>query len=272
MPGIVHLSDLHFGRTRPEVLTPLLSAVAEVQPDLVVISGDLTQRARTAEFRAARAFLDRLPAPWLAVPGNHDVPLYNLGDRLLRPYARYRKWISPNLGPKAVTDTVAVAGMNTVDPRRHQRGKIRTEDIDRLCATFDSGPSTRLNIAFGHHPFEQGAAMSKAPTKHAGRALGRLSDCGAHVILSGHLHLWHAGPFLTGARDEGPIQIHSGTSLSSRLRGTVNDFAHLTVEPERLGVTRMVYEDSHAGFRPADRLWFRRRPAGLSLIEDRSAA
>ncbi|MDF0602619.1 metallophosphoesterase [Psychromarinibacter sp. C21-152] len=269
MQRIVHLSDLHFGRARPEVLTPLLSAVAEAVPDLVVVSGDLTQRARPREFREARAFLDRLPAPWLAVPGNHDVPLYNLGQRLLRPYARYRRWIGQTLAPQLVNAQVAVVGLNTVDPRRHQRGEVRSADIARLCATFGTGPPERLNIAVGHHPFEQGAHIDKSPTRHATRGLARLTECNAHVILSGHLHLWHAGPFLTNARGAGPIQVHAGTSLSSRLRGEVNDFALLGIDAERLSVTRMVYDDTARGFAAADRLWFRRGAEGLSLEDAR---
>ncbi|WP_425050356.1 metallophosphoesterase family protein [Psychromarinibacter sp. S121] len=268
MTRLIHLSDLHFGRARPELLAPLLQAVTAANPDLVIVSGDLTQRARSAEFREARAFLDRIPAPWLAVPGNHDVPLYNLGERVLRPYRKYTRWISPVLAPAFVNEKVAVVGCNTVDPHRHQRGRIRSRDLDRLCRIFDEGPRNRLNILFAHHPFEQEDDVDKSLMKHAASGLRRLTACNTHVVLSGHLHRWRAGPFLTGTRSEGPVQVHSGTSLSSRLRGEVNDFARLDVTADTLDVTRMVVQDATLAFAEADRISFRRGASGLSPLTE----
>ncbi len=267
MRRIVHLSDLHFGRARPELLIPLQAAVTQAAPDLVVISGDLTQRARSREFRQARGFLDALPAPWMAVPGNHDVPLYNLGARLFRPFRKYRKWIAAELEPVHADDDIAVVGVNTVDPRRHQRGRIGARATRRICALFEGGPPRRLNIVLGHHPFEQAADARKTPMRGAPRALDALMKCNAHVVLSGHLHRWRAGRFLTGIRAEGPIQIHSGTSLSSRLRGAVNDFAVLDVEDARVTVRRMMVDDTDLSFAEAECTRFRRGPGGLSLLE-----
>ncbi len=269
MRRLVHLSDLHFGRARPELLEPLLAAVAKAQADLVVISGDLTQRARTAEFRQARAFLDRLPGRWLAVPGNHDVPLYNIGERLMRPFRKYRKWIGASLEPSFVDDEIAVVGCNTVDPRSHQRGKVRGSDLKRACRIFGAGPANRLNVLVGHHPFEQEASVRKALMRRAEQGLAHLSGCGMHMVLSGHLHRWRAGPFLEGLRGDGPVQVHSGTSLSSRLRGEVNDFAVIDAGVDLVEVRRMVVEES-LRFTQSEVLAFRRRTHGLSLVTGRT--
>lgn len=267
MRRVIHLSDLHFGRARPELLFPLQAAVTEAAPDMVVVSGDLTQRARSAEFREARIFLDTLPAPWLSVPGNHDVPLYNLAERMLRPWRKYRKWVSRDLEPAQCDDDLALVGCNTVDPRRHQRGRIGRRAIARICGIFGDGPERRLNILFAHHPFEQEEGNAKTPMRGAPRALDSLRDCGAHVVLSGHLHRWRAGPFVQNARVEGPVQIHSGTSLSSRLRGEVNDFAMLDIEDRSVTVRRMVVDDTALAFGEMERIVFRRGTGGLSLVD-----
>ena len=98
MRTIVHLSDIHFGRVDPRLVAPLVDAVRAAAPDLVAVSGDLTQRARRRQFEQARAFLDKLPPPILAVPGNHDVPLFNLPARFLDPFGGYRRHIAAGSG------------------------------------------------------------------------------------------------------------------------------------------------------------------------------
>ena len=108
MRTIVHLSDLHFGRVNEALLTPLVEAVRALAPDVVVVSGDLTQRARAAEFQQAQEFLSRLPGPQIVVPGNHDVPLYNIAHRLLRPLDKFRRYIEPSLSPTYIDNEMAV--------------------------------------------------------------------------------------------------------------------------------------------------------------------
>ncbi|MBV7407993.1 metallophosphoesterase [Maritimibacter sp. DP1N21-5] len=267
MKRIVHLSDLHFGRTRPELLQPLVAAVTEVAPDLVVVSGDLTQRARTREFRAARHFLDSLGARWLAVPGNHDMPLFQPVTRFLQPFRKYREMISYDLEPCHENGLFMVAGINTADRFAHQRGVARGASIRRTCQRFGEGSDDRFHILVAHHPFEQDPSADKAPMKGREAALARLKDCGADVVLSGHLHTWHTGAFLTRPGDPaGPIQVHAGTSLSTRLRGEVNDFALLDMEPGRLTVTRMAVEHDGVHFAERARAVFRREGQGLVAV------
>src|SRR5437868_2776966 len=112
MRTIAHLSDLHLGRVDGALLDPLRRRLRELEPDLVVVSGGLTQRARLEQFRAARAYLDTLPGPQLVVPGNHDVPLYNVFQRFVRPLARYRRVVSRDLQPVFIDEEIAVIGVN----------------------------------------------------------------------------------------------------------------------------------------------------------------
>ena len=129
MRTLAHLSDLHFGRVDPELLAPLAALVSELAPDVVVVSGDLTQRARPAEFQAARRFLNELPAPQIVVPGNHDVPLYNIFQRFLQPLDKYRRYITPDLAPMYLDDEIAVVGINTARSLTFKDGRIGREQI-----------------------------------------------------------------------------------------------------------------------------------------------
>lgn len=268
MTRIVHLSDLHFGRARPELLAPLSTAITQAAPDLVVVSGDLTQRARSREFRAARAFLDALAVRWLAVPGNHDIPLFSPLERITRPYRKYRECIAYDLEPTVTLDGAVVAGCNTVDRFAHQRGRARIGSMRRICEAFALSGKDRLRIVVAHHPFEQDAGLHKRPMKRAAASLERLKDCGAHLVLSGHLHMWHSGAFVTRPGRIGPVQVHAGTSLSTRLRGEVNDFALLDIDGPDLGVTRMAVEAESTDFEAVEVTRFRREGDGLVRVED----
>jgi 3',5'-cyclic AMP phosphodiesterase CpdA len=263
MSRLVHLSDLHFGRARPELLAPLSAAIRAADPDLVVVSGDLTQRARSREFAAARQFLDGLGARWLSVPGNHDIPLYQPWDRMLAPFRKYRENIALELEPVHEGPDYQVAGLNTVDRFAGQRGRARGHAVRRICGLLGQGDAQRFDIVVAHHPFEQDKSSHKKPMRRAEPMLEKLSSAGAHVVLSGHLHMWHTGPFLTRAGRTGPIQVHAGTSLSSRLRGEVNDFAVLDIEGHWLTVTRMAVGSESTEFKQRTVAKFKRDGAGL---------
>lgn len=237
MIRIAHISDLHFGKDDATLIDPLHDALREAAPDVIAVSGDVTQRARAAQFRAARAFLDRLPAPWICVPGNHDVPLYNLPARLLRPYAGYKRHIGPDLAPRFQADDVLLCSLNTAWPFAWQRGHLRKRQLRDVCDAFAGFDGARIVMA--HHPFSQSPETEKELMPGAEAALDQLADCGTDVILTGHLHRWRAEPFL--ARKGGSIlQVHVGTGLSTRLRGQENDFAILDVTREGCTLTRMI--------------------------------
>lgn len=249
MRRLIHLSDLHFGRARPELLEPLIGLVNRLAPDLVAISGDLTQRARGHQFRDARAFVDRLEPPCLVVPGNHDTPLDNLPVRLLSPWSRYRRWIG-ELEPSYEDDEMAVVGVNTVNPLAWQRGRIRKHVVRRVCRAFE-GEAQRMRVVVVHHPLEHAPGVDKALMRGAGAALDALSECGADIVLSGHLHSWRAEPFAERVGRRGAVQVHAGTGLSTRLRGEENDFNLLTLRPGEVLVERFAAGEGANAFTPA---------------------
>lgn len=258
MRRIVHISDLHFGRESPELLAPLLDAIEAARPDLIAVTGDLTQRARPAQFRAAAEFLAALPAPTLCVPGNHDIPLDRPDLRFSRPFARYRRHLSPDLAPVWSDEALSVQGFNTADPFAWQRGRVRRRQLRRACADFRE--SGRANVVLAHHPFEDLPGSGKTLMKHARAMLESLAECGTDLILSGHLHRWRAEPFVERKGGTRILQVHVGTGVSTRHRGQGNDFAVLAVERERIVVTRMLAQGDR--FVPAGSHGFTRRPDG----------
>lgn len=268
---IAHLSDLHFGRADPDLRAPLLEAVNGARPDVVAISGDLTQRARSAQFREASAFIDEIEAPVVIVPGNHDIPLDRPLSRLIAPFAGYRRHISLDLQPKFVSDKVTVAGINTVTRFAWQSGHVKRRALKRLCTVFGGDPE-RLNVVVAHHPLEQAPEVRKSPTRGAHAAIDTLSGCGADILLTGHLHTWHAGPIITRPEGGRILQIHAGTGLSTRLRGEENDFALLKVDKPDLTLERWVAGPDRLRFAPVDVRYFRQEPTGWTDATPRTAS
>ncbi len=265
MTRIAHVSDLHFGTEDAELLLPLRDAIRRAEPDLVAVTGDLTQRARPAQFEAARAFLDGLDLPWLAVPGNHDIPLDEFWHRLVQPFARYRAAISRDLAPRWSDGTVSIEALNTADPRAWQRGRVRRTQLMRAAGAFREAGDGAVNVVMAHHPFEHGPDIEKRLMKNARTAVETLAEAGADLILSGHLHRWQAEAFLSRKVGARVLQVHVGTGLSTRLRGQENDFALVDIETGRMAVTRMVAAGSAFTARPVSR--FRRR--GEVWLRDR---
>ncbi len=262
MTRIVHLSDLHFGRARSELEAPLIARINDLAPDLVVISGDFTQRARISQFKRARAFVDKLEPPILSVPGNHDTPLDNLFLRFLRPFHRYRKAIDRDLEPKLEMESVVVAGVNTVNRFSWQRGRFSRHTVRRMRDAFaDAG--TRLRVVVLHHPLEHGPDVEKRLMRGAHDALSAMQEAGADVVLSGHLHNTVTMPFSIAP---GCLFVQAGTVLSDRLRGEDNTFNLLTARRDRIVVeTHGAGEDAVFGViatatfdRTADDHWERR--------------
>lgn len=265
MRRLVHLSDLHFGRDRPELMEPLVAAVRAVRPDLVAISGDLTQRARERQFRHARAFVERLGAPCLVVPGNHDVPLDRPLTRLLDPWSAWRAWFGPELEPEFRDAEMLVIGVNTVNPLSWQRGRIGRRALRRIRRAFEAEPDGRSRVLVAHHPFEQESGSAKKLMHGARGAVGVLAECGADIVLTGHLHAWAAAPFARREGRAGVVQVRAGTGLSNRLRGEENDFNLLTLEPDAVTVERFAASDG--AFRPAAVARFRSGRGGWAAQE-----
>ena len=248
---IALLSDLHFGRTHPELVRPLHSALEEARPDHIVIAGDFVQRARPGQFRLARAFVDDLKAPWLGVPGTHDIPLFNLVARFLWPRDRYRRWIAQETEPLLKTDEAVVVGIDTTHRWSRQRGKVSPDQIGRVAGLIHKFAPDRIVIVAAHHPFHQGAEVEKKLMLGAPAALEIWADAGPHIILTGHLHRWLVEPFVSRKNKSATLQIHCGTGLSTRLRGEPNEFALLELAERTVRIRRMVAQAGSLEFTQA---------------------
>lgn len=235
MRRVLHISDLHFGRTRPDLLDPLVKKINDLAPDLVAFSGDLTQRARTEQFEQASAFIDRLEPPVLAVPGNHDTPIDNPWLRFIRPFHRYRNIVSADLEPEFHDDELSLVGVNTVNRFAWQSGKIGKHTIRRVCQAFGEAHDDRTHLAMMHHPLEHDASTDKKLMRGARAAVASLGRCGADVVLSGHLHNAQVAPLSAAP---GVLLVQAGTGLSSRLREDTNNFNLLHIDPGRIRIER----------------------------------
>lgn len=260
MRTIVHLSDIHFGRTDPAMLGPLIEAVHEAKPDLVAISGDLTQRARTSEFLEARAFLDALPEPRIVVPGNHDVPLHNLYARFAEGLDRYRHYITPDLAPSFRDEELAVAGINTARLAVWKGGRISHAEIARAHDFFLAAGDRALKIIVTHHPFELPEGAASGVVGRARVAIERLALSGADLFLAGHLHLGFTAHTAAryGTSGHSALVIQAGTAASTRGRGEPNSFSLIRAAKPEVRVARMVWDDQRRYFVSAGNQAFRR--------------
>lgn len=253
---ICHLSDLHFGHHDAQLAGGLAADLTLQKPDLVIVSGDFTQLGTEEEFQDARDFLDTLPAPLFAVPGNHDVPARNLLRRFLDPYGLYRRYIHDDLEPYLVLDGVAIAGIKTSRRFRAElnwaHGSISREQLSRLEDRFADAPPDALRIIVAHHPLMQPDGPVMKPmrlVRRADQALETFSRLGVRLVLSGHFHLSYVrqhGPKTakegapTGLReaDTAPILVAQASStISTRLRGHSNAYNLIDIDKSRISVT-----------------------------------
>jgi 3',5'-cyclic AMP phosphodiesterase CpdA len=251
MRTLVHMSDLHFGRVDERLLQPLIDTVGRIAPDLLVISGDLTQRARTHQFKQARAFLDALPAPRLVVPGNHDVPLYNVLARMLHPLDKYRRYVTGDLEPFFGDDEIAVLGINSARSLTIKNGRINRRQLDQVRTRLAHLPDTVSRIVVTHHPVDlpQGTAADDLVGR-AHLAMETFADCRVDLLLSGHLHHGDVGNTATRYRIKGysALVIHAGTATSTRRRSEVNSFNVVRVNRPEVAVERWVWDAAGATF------------------------
>jgi 3',5'-cyclic AMP phosphodiesterase CpdA len=264
MRRIVHLSDLHFGREDSAAVEQLGHIVNELSPHVVVVSGDLTQRARTAEFRAAKAFLESLPAPQVIVPGNHDVPLYNPVDRFLWPLTKFHRYITDEATPAFVDDEIAVVGVSTARSLTIKGGRINMDQVAGLRSHFCALPEHLLKMVVTHHPFDLPAkAGHGSVVGRAGAALPRLTECGADVFLAGHMHTSSVMPSakryeIPGGRNA--LLVQAGTAVSERSRGEAQSFNILQADGPTLAVRTMSFVKGT--FRETETKRYRQGPAG----------
>ena len=241
MRTLVHLSDLHFGRVDQALLNPLRALVERIGADVVVISGDLTQRAKEEEFEQARAFLDSLPGPQVIVPGNHDISLYNVFRRFIKPLSRYKRFITDDLDPVYIDDEIAVVGVNTARSLTIKDGRVSHEQIASMRARLAGLAPDVTRIVVTHHPFDLPESFEKRDlVVRAPLAMEVFAETGVDILMAGHMHASHAGS--TAARyqiDEyAALVVQAGTATSTRGRGEVNSFNVVRVEALKVEIDR----------------------------------
>jgi len=246
---IAHLSDLHFGRiAHPGVVDALVKEINDAAPNLVALSGDLTQRARVSEYEAARAMLDALEPPTLVVAGNHDVyPWWRPVKRLWTPLERYQRYVTDDLAPTFETDDVAVLGLTSAYGASIKGGRITAEDRAALVDHFRAVPADRFKVLVVHHQLHPTAIGPISPhpvARQAQKTLDAAADVGVDLILCGHLHIPAITPLEIVPGTHRMVIASAGTTTSNRYReptGPVNFYNVVTVGPDAFSVEERRY-------------------------------
>ncbi len=253
MTVLLQISDPHFGTERAPVAAALRHLVHQHQPDILLLSGDITQRATRAQFKAARAFVDNLNIPQvLAIPGNHDIPLFNPVERLIRPYARYSEAFGNTLESEYENDDVLLLTLNTTRWYRHIDGELSNEQIEHVAARLKQAPTARWRIVVTHQPLAvPNAEAAHDRLRNHEKALHSWAAAGADIVMGGHIHL----PYVMAMHRHISMlpgrlwAVQAGTALSNRVRaGAPNSVNLLQITagatgPRQLQVERWDYSE-----------------------------
>ena len=223
----MHISDLHFGTVGKKIEDAVLKDIRKLGPDLLVVSGDLTQRARGSQFREAKEFLNKLDYKKIIIPGNHDIPLFNVFSRFLRALTNYKNIITTDLSPFYRDETMAVLGINTARSLTWKSGRISVEQIEVLKERLCTIDNNIFKIIVTHHPFipPPGDLGIKLVGRSA-KALQLIDKCSIDLLLAGHLHQGYNGdvrPFYP-SQYSSIISVQAGTAISKRTRQEPNAF------------------------------------------------
>jgi 3',5'-cyclic AMP phosphodiesterase CpdA len=239
MRTIAHISDLHFGKHNKKAEEALLADLKALKPSLIAISGDLTQRALRAQFKHAREYLQRLPAPFLVVPGNHDIPFFDVTRRMLLPLHRYKNYITHELSPIYTDDELAIIGINSASAVTIEGGRISSKQLAWAAGVFSAVPPHCFRIVVTHHPFLKppGVHRFRRVIRPAKKALETFAHCGVDLLLCGHFHRTHAEDVSKHhASIARPIiHVQAGTAICSKVHMNCdNSFNFITLSGDTM--------------------------------------
>ena len=272
MARLIHLSDLHFGAHDETLVEAVEARIDEEKPDLVVVSGDFTQRARTEQFEEACKFLDRLREAGhdvLGVPGNHDVPLYDVLRRFFSPLTRYKRYIDETLCPLHELPGLTVLGINTARSLTFKDGRVSHEQMQFIRETFERTPAESMRILVTHHPLFELPVGDTGETKEAAgrsdQALDAAADAGVDMLLAGHHHVQSAHSARDLAtRAGGALVIQAGTATSVRLREGTQSFNRIDINGDMVDLTVQKWTDGQFVSDTAQR--FERKDQNWKLV------
>ena len=230
----------------------------------MVISGDFTQRAKLCEFQEARAFLDALPAPYLAVPGNHDIRLYDLYGRFVRPLQGYKRYISETVEPFYSDNELTVVSVNTARSLTFKGGRINEEQVRRIIRELKESVPGAIRILVAHHPLDLPDSLNHFLAGRSRMALAALATCGLDVILSGHLHVPYLPEAVERLRVGGhtALLVQAGTAVSMRSRGYRNSFNSIETQHDQITITQHCWAPEKKDFDDESRARYRRVASG----------
>jgi 3',5'-cyclic AMP phosphodiesterase CpdA len=239
MIRLFHVSDVHFGREDREAIAWFDAVVHDEQPDAIVMTGDLTMRARAREFAAAAEWLEGLKRPVTVEVGNHDLPYFNPFARLFTPYRRYKKLES------AIEKTLDIRGVTVVPMkttarfqfRNWSKGVVSDGSLRRAVEGVQTADKSGLTLVACHHPLIEAGTRGTAKTRHGAPALAALAAAGADAVLSGHVHDPFDVPHQSGGRT---IRMIGAGTLSCRTRDSRPSFNELRIDGRDLQVTARV--------------------------------
>lgn len=218
---MIHISDLHFGHENADIIQAFLSDCDTLKPDLIIISGDLTQRARKKQFQSLTRFLNALDCTTLMVPGNHDVPLWNPYERIIRPFYRYMKFTQSDITTKWSNAQIKVLGLCSVDPTNIKNGQLSQHDFESITNYFK--PSTeQVNLLFFHHNFDYRSGAHKPLENHQAFMKCLLSSH-VDIICTGHLHFAQTATFRKN-NTKPCLSIHAGSLSCKRSKDNLNSY------------------------------------------------
>lgn len=241
MPVVAHLSDLHFGAASDDLAESLLADLDTLAPDVVVVSGDLTQRARRGQFAHARAYLDRIPGPVLTVPGNHDLPLFDVPRRVFDATGRYRHYVGDDIDPVLTLPGMVLIGLGTMAAWRWKAGHATAEQADAVRRVLAATSASSWPLLVTHHPVLPPRLSGLAGRTRLVEACAR---GGVAVLLAGHTHVASSRVVSLGREATAPtaVSVVTGTATSTRVRGTPNGYSVLRLDPARVPGARLDVE------------------------------
>jgi 3',5'-cyclic AMP phosphodiesterase CpdA len=272
---ILHVSDVHFGPPHlPDLSKEILALAERRRPDLVVLSGDLTQRAKPVQFREARRFVEGFGMPTIVVPGNHDVPLYRVWERFFAPYGAYRKHFQRDLEPVVRSPQFIAVGINTAHGLTFTEGRIRKSRLREVARLLEEAPDSLVKIVVAHHHLVPPPRFgSQKVLTNAFEAIDVFSRAGVDLILSGH----HHQSFIANSEEFYPkgrppvVILHSGTTTSTRGRGSErskNTCFWIEVGDRSMEISQLRWEPGLATFAEHSRHLYPRQECDPYILED----